>query len=159
MKKNRVHLKELKGSGYLCPVCKEGSLVEINSEKDFGNVNIKFITRDGIGFEFSCETKNDDFFLCNNENCRARFERTKWREGKKKVGPPCPSINCLGSLDTYKNVPIAKIYPKIGAENVVITYGNSEPLYFKIVSGRLSYDEAGICTQCHYVGPKEIDLK
>jgi hypothetical protein len=159
MKKKRVHLKELESSGYLCPVCKEGGLVEIKSEKDFGDVNIKFITKDGIGFEFSCETKNDNFFLCNNENCRARFERTIRPKGEKKVGPPCPSINCEGSLDTFKNVPIAKIFPKKEAENVVISYRNSRPLYFKIVTGKLSYDEAGICTQCHYVGPKEIDLR
>lgn len=159
MKQTIVRLKELKGSEYLCPVCKEGKLVEIRSEKDFGDVNIKFITRDGIGFEFSCETKNDNFFLCNKDTCRARFERTNRRKGEKRVGPPCPSINCRGSLDTYKNVRIAKIYPKKGGENVVITYGKSEPLYFKIVSGRLSYDEAGVCTECNYVGPKEIDLR
>jgi hypothetical protein len=159
MNKSGVSLKDLKSSGYLCPVCKKGSLVEINSEMDFGDVNIKFMTRDGIGFEFSCEAKNDNFFLCKNENCRARFERTKRPKGEKKLGPPCPSINCEGSLDTYKNVSIAKIFPKKEKGNVAITYRNIKPLYFKIVSGKLSFDEAGICTQCHYVGPKEIDLR
>ncbi len=159
MEKTKIRMKKLKGAQYKCPVCKKGSLAEINKEKDFGDVNIKFKTKDGIGFEFSCNTKNDNFFLCNNEKCRARFERTNWREGEKKLGPPCPSINCLGSLDTYKNVPIAKVFPKKGGENVVITYGNSKPLHFKIVSGKLSYDEAGICTQCKYVGLKEIDLR
>ena len=114
---------------------------------------------DGISFEFTCKTKNDNFFLCSNEKCRARLERTDWKEGKKRVGPPCPSVKCRGSLNTYKKVPIAKIYPKEGSENVVITYGEGEPLQFKIVSGKLSFDEAGICTQCKYVGPKEINLR
>ncbi len=159
MKKNKVRLKELIGSGYKCPVCKVGNLVEINSERNFGNVRIEFNTRDDIGFEFFCKTKNDYFFLCQNEKCRARFERTKWRKGEKKVGPPCPTINCKGSFDTYKNVPVAKIYPIEGSEKVVLIVGNNPPLYFKIVSGQLVYDEAGICTECNFVGPKEIDLR
>lgn len=159
MKLAKVRLKDLKGSGYICPVCKEGKLIKIKGEKDFGDVNIKFRTRDGIGFKFSCEIKNDNFFLCKNEKCRARFERTDFKQGDKKVGPPCPSIKCEGSLDTYKKVPVAKIYPKKGAETVVITYGDSEPLNFKVITGKLSYDEAGICTECGYVGPKEIDLR
>lgn len=144
---------------YICPICREGNLIEMNTEKDFGNVNIKFRTINGVGFEFTCKTKNDNFFLCDNENCRARLERTNWKEGKKRIGPPCPSIKCRGSLNTYRRVPIAKIYPKKGEEDVAITYGDSEPLRFKIVSGKLSWDEAGICTQCKYVGPKEINLR
>jgi hypothetical protein len=159
MKLAKVRLKQLKGSGYICPVCKEGTLMKIKREKDLGDVNIKFRTRDGIGFKFSCVTKNDNFFLCKNEKCRARFERTEFKKGEKKVGPPCPIIKCLGSLDTYKNVPIAKIHPKKGEETVAITYGTSEPLKFKIISGTLSYDEAGICTECRYVGAKEINLR
>lgn len=159
MKKAKVRLRELKDSGYLCPVCKEGSLIEIKSEKDFGDLNIKFNTKDGISFVFACKTKNDNFFLCKNEKCRARLERTEWRKGEKKVGPPCPTINCKGSLNTYKNVPVAKIYPKSGGENVVLTHRKNKPIYFQIVSGKLSYDEAGICTKCNYVGPKEIDLR
>jgi hypothetical protein len=152
-------LNESKKTDYLCPVCREGNLVEINTEKDFGDVNIKFKTMDGINFEFTCKTKNDNFFLCANEKCRARLERSDWKEGKKWIGPPCPSIKCRGSLNTYKNVPIAKIYPKKGDEDVVISYGDGEPLHFKVITGKLSYDEAGICTQCRYVGPKEIDLR
>lgn len=152
-------LSESEKIEYKCPVCREGTLKEITSEKDFGDVHIKFKTIDGVGFEFTCKTKNDNFFLCDNEKCRARLERTNWKEGKKRVGPPCPSINCRGSLNTYRKVPIAKIYPEKGKEDVVITYGESEPLNFKIVTGKLSWDEAGICTQCKYVGPKEINLR
>ncbi|UCE36333.1 MAG: hypothetical protein JSW00_12465 [Thermoplasmata archaeon] len=155
----KVRLRELKGSGYTCPVCKEGELIEIKSEKNFGNINIKFKTQDKIGFEFSCDIKNNYFFLCKNERCRARFERTSWRKGEKKVGPPCPTGKCEGSLNTYKNVPVAKVHPKKDADKVVLIVGKNEPLYFKIISGQLSYDEAGICTKCHVVGPKEIDLR
>jgi hypothetical protein len=144
---------------YVCPVCREGNLIEILSERDFGDVNIQFKTIDGISFQFACNSKNDNFFLCENEKCKARFERTNYKGSKKKLGPPCPSVKCRGSLNTYRRVPIAKIYPKSGSEDVVITYGDSEPLHFKIVSGKLSYDEAGICTQCKYVGPKEINLR
>jgi hypothetical protein len=144
---------------YLCPVCREGNLIEILNERDFGDVNIQFKTIDGISFQFACNTKNDNFFLCENEKCKARFERTNWIGKKKKVGPPCPSVKCRGSLNTYRRVPIAKIYPKSGSEDVVITYGEGDPLNFKIVSGKLSYDEAGICTQCKYVGPKEINIR
>jgi hypothetical protein len=158
-KKIPVILKGYKDSGYTCPVCKEGALLEVDSENAFGDVNIKFKTRDGVGFEFSCKTKSDYFFLCKNQNCRARFERTAWKKGKKDLGPPCPTIKCKGSLNTYKNVPIATIYPKEGAEKVVLIVGENEPLYFNILSGKLSYDEAGICTQCDYVGAKEIDLR
>lgn len=160
MKKvKKVRYKEMKGSGYLCPVCKDGKLVEIKSDKDFGNVNIKFRTKEDIGFDFKCKTKNDNFFLCKNEKCRARFERCELKKEGKKLGPPCPTINCDGSLDTLKDVPIAKVYPKKGAERVILTYGTKQPSYFKIVSGQLSYDEAGVCSHCHYVGPKEIDLR
>lgn len=158
-KASKVRLKGLKKSGYKCPICNNGDLVEINAEKDFGDVNIEFKTRDGIGFKFHCKIKNDYFFLCTNENCRARIERTRWYKGEKMVGPPCPTINCNGSLNTDKNIPIAKVYPKKGEETVALTYGKNEPIFFEISSGQLSYDEAGICTQCHYVTPKEIDLK
>jgi hypothetical protein len=144
---------------YTCPVCREGILTEVSEEKDFGDVHIKFRTINGISFQFTCKTRNDNFFLCDNEKCRARLERTNWKEGKKRLGPPCPSIKCRGSLNTYRKVPVAKIQPQKGEEEVVITYGDNEPLRFKIVTGKLSWDEAGICTQCKYVGPKEINLR
>jgi hypothetical protein len=160
MKKvKKVRYKEMKGSGYICPVCKEGGLVEIKSDKDFGNVVIKFRTKDEIGFVFKCKTKNDNFFLCKNEKCRARFERSEQPKEGKRLGPPCPTINCEGSLDTLKNVPIAKVYPVKGSERVILTYHTKEPSYFHIESGQLSYDEAGVCGLCHYVGPKEIDMR
>ena len=152
-------MSESNKTEYICPVCREGNLQEIKTEKDFGDVNIRFRTIDGISFQFACNTKNDNFFLCDNDKCRARLERTDFKSGKKKVGAPCPSIKCRGSLNTYRRVPIAKIYPKPGSEDVKITYGEGEPLIFKIVSGKLSYDEAGICTQCKYVGPKEINIR
>jgi hypothetical protein len=152
-------LTEFPKTEYLCPVCREGTLTEVTEEKDFGDVHIKFRTINGVSFEFRCKTRNDNFFLCDNEKCRARLERTNWKEGKKRIGPPCPSIKCRGSLNTYRKVPIAKIYPQRGEEDVVITYGDNEPLHFKIVTGKLSWDEAGICTQCKYVGPKEINLR
>ncbi|UCF09002.1 MAG: hypothetical protein JSW28_04775 [Thermoplasmata archaeon] len=159
MKKTKVRLKTVKGSGYRCPVCKEGDLIEVRTEKDFGCVNIKFNTMDDVGFEFKCKAKNNNFFLCYNESCRARFERTKLRRRERKVGPPCPTGNCDGSLKTYSKVPVAKIYPKEGSEDVILTYGKHKPIKFKIVSGQFSYDDAGICTQCNFVCPKEIDLK
>ncbi len=158
-KPKKVKLRELKGSKYLCPVCKKGKLVEIKTKKDLGNLDIKFKTIDGISFQFNCKVKNDNFFLCNNKTCRARLERTNWRKGDKTPGPPCQTINCKGSLDTYKNVPIARIYPKKGAKNVVLNYGGRKKQYFEVVAGQLSYDQAGICTECHCVGPKEIDLR
>jgi hypothetical protein len=159
MKKKGVRLKEVKTSGYICPVCKDGELIEIKNDKVLGHVKIKFRTRDGIGFDFSCEVKNDYFFLCKNETCRARFERGTRKKGEKKVGPLCPIVNCPGSLDTYTTVPVAKIHPDKGAESVVLISGKKEPNYFKIVEGELLFDQAGICTRCHCVGAKEIDLK
>jgi hypothetical protein len=158
-KDSKVRLKEMKGSKYKCPVCKKGSLVEIKTDKDFGGVDIKFQTADGIDFEFTCKIKNDYFFLCKNEKCRARFERTRWHEGKGKPGPPCMLKNCVGSLDTYRDIPFAKIYSREDKDNVIIAHRDKVPIEFKIVSGELSYDEAGICSQCHFVGPKEIDMR
>jgi hypothetical protein len=158
-KKTVVKLKELKGSGYKCPVCREGNLVKIKIEKTFGNVNIKFRTKDGISFEFACDAKNDNFFLCKNEACRARFERVDMAKREESIGAPCPTINCNGSLDSVKNVPVAKVHPKRGSEKVALTYGKSEPLFFNIVSGQLTYNEAGVCSKCHFVGPKEIDMR
>jgi hypothetical protein len=157
--KKKVKLKELKGSGYKCPVCREGNLVVIKAEKTFGNISIKFRTKDGIGFEFACDAKNDNFFLCKNQVCRARFERIDLPKKEEKIGAPCPIINCNGSLDSMKNVAVAKVYPKRGYEKVALTYGQSEPLFFKIVKGDLTYDEAGVCSKCHFVGPKEIDMR
>jgi hypothetical protein len=159
MKKKGVRLKEVKTSGYICPVCKDGELIEIKNNKILGHVKIKFRTKDGIGFDFACEVKNDYFFLCKSETCRARFERGTRKEGEKKVGPLCPIVNCPGSLDTYTIVPVAKIHPDTSADAVVLISGKKEPNYFKIVEGELSFDEAGICTRCHYIGAKEIDLK
>ena len=158
-KKIKVKLKELKGSGYKCPVCREGNLVAIKAEKTFGSISIKFRTKDGIGFEFACDAKNDNFFLCKNESCRARFERIDLRKREENIGAPCPIINCNGSLDSLKNVRIAKVHPKRGSEKVALTYGKSEPLFFNIVAGQLTYDEAGVCSKCHFVGPKEIDMR
>ncbi len=157
--KKKVKLKELKGSGYKCPVCREGNLVKIKAEKTFGNVNIKFRTKDGISFEFACDVKNDNFFLCKNQACRARLERIDLPKREKKIGAPCPIISCSGSLDSMKNVPIAKVHPKRGSEKVALSYGKSEPLFFKIVEGELTYDEAGVCSKCHFVGLKEIDMR
>ena len=158
-KGKKVKLRELKGSGYKCPVCKKGNLVAIKTEKHLGNVEIRFKTIDGISFQFSCDIKNDNFFLCNNKKCRARLEKSDWQKGEKTPGPPCEIINCKGSLDTYKNVPVAKIFPKEGSKNVILTYGGTKKQYFEVVTGQLSYDQAGICTECRYVGPKEIDLR
>lgn len=157
--KKVVKLKQLKASGYKCPVCKEGNLVNIKAEKTFGNINIKFRTKDGIDFEFACDVKNDNFFLCKNESCRARFERAELPRKKDTIGAPCPILSCNGSLDSMKNVTLARVHPKRGSEKVALTYGKNEPLLFNIAAGQLSYDEAGVCSKCRFVGPKEIDMR
>jgi len=157
--KKKVKLKELKGSGYKCPVCKDGDLIKIKAEKTFGNISIKFRTKDGISFEFACDAKNDNFFFCKNQSCRARFERVELPKREEKIGAPCPIIGCNGSLDSRKNVAVAKVHPKRGSEKVALTYGKSEPLFFNISSGQLTYDEAGVCSKCNFAGPKEIDMK
>jgi phage FluMu protein Com len=56
-KGKKVKLRALKGSGYKCPVCKKGNLIEIKTEKALGNVDIKFKTIDGISFQFSCDVR------------------------------------------------------------------------------------------------------
>ncbi|UCE36334.1 MAG: hypothetical protein JSW00_12470 [Thermoplasmata archaeon] len=176
-----------KKTPYTCPVCesKKYKLLVIMGSMDYGDVKVLLNPAEGserkVWLEF--DIRENNFYYC--ANCKMRFSRVDPTKLPKYKGKRIPGIfsECIlkecrdkygGRLGTYKEVVVGEIYVK--GEDPRITrrrkrirellhkadleeIPDAVDNFLKEFSGEFTLDQAGICSECGIVVPREVDLK